>query len=98
MTEIGPEPALAGTTAVIDASEFTVKLVAARPPNCTAVAAVKLAPTIFTVVPTKPPSGVKEAILGSGTIVKFMSLVAVPESVVTEIGPVVAPAGTVAVI
>ena len=38
------------------------------------------------------------SITGSGFTVKFVALLAVPDGVVTEIGPVVAPAGSVAVI
>ena len=49
-----------GDTAVIDASELTVKLAAAVPPKLTAVAPVKLTPLIVTVVPPAlvPAAGV----------------------------------------
>ena len=65
------------------------------------VAPVKFVPVIVTVVPTGPLVGVKLVIVGAGTplvTVKEVALVPVPPEVVTAIGPVVAPAGTVAVI
>jgi hypothetical protein len=66
---------------------------AAVPLKLTAVAPVKLAPLIVTAVPAGPLTGVKLAIAGAA--VKLDALVAVPPGVVTLIGPVVAPAGTV---
>src|SRR5439155_15055055 len=60
----------------------------------TAVAPVKFAPLIVTLVPTGPFVGVKLAIVGA--IVKLLALVAVPAAVVTLSGPVVAPVGAVA--
>ena len=66
------------------------------PLNRTAVAAVKFAPLIVTLVPTGPLEGVKLVIVGAGTTVKLLALVAVPPAVATLSGPVVAPAGTVA--
>ena len=69
------------------------------PLNFTAVAPVKLAPVIITFVPTGPLVGEKLVIEGAGTVtVKLVELVPVPFAVVTLIGPVVAPVGTVAVI
>src|SRR5262245_60555063 len=50
----------------------------------------------MTVVPVGPVAGVKPVILGA--TVKLVALVAVPPGVVTVIGPLVAPAGTIAVI
>ena len=75
--------------------------VAAVPLNLTAVAPVKAVPVITTFVPTGPLVGEKLVMLeGAGGVVtvKFVELVPVPAEVVTLIGPVVAPAGTVAVI
>jgi hypothetical protein len=66
------------------------------PLNATDVAPVKLAPVIVTAVPTGPLVGEKLVI--HGPTVKLVALVAVPAGVVTLIGPVVAPEGTVAVI
>ena len=69
---------------------------AALPLNVTAVAPVKFAPLIVTLVPTGPLAGVKLVIVGGGTTVKLVALVAVPPGVVTLSGPVAAPADTVA--
>ena len=68
--------------------------------NLTEDAPVKFVPVIATDVPTGPETGVNEAIVGGEDeiTVKFAALVAVPLLVVTVILPVVAPAGTVAVI
>ena len=68
------------------------------PPTVTAVAPVKLLPVTVTAAPIPPLVGVKSVIVGAGMTVKLVLLVAVPPGVVTAIGPVVAPAGTVAVI
>lgn len=86
-----------GTVAVICEGELTVK-VALLPPNITVVAPVKLDPFIVTDVPTGPFGGVKPLIVGADTRVKFAPLVAFPPGVVTEIGPLLAPIGTVAMI
>ena len=75
-------------------ADVTVKLAAFTPLNVTAVAPVKFAPLIVTLIPTGPLAGVKLAIVGA--IVKEGALVAVPADVVTLSGPVVAPVGTVA--
>jgi hypothetical protein len=70
--------------------------VALVPLNFTAVAPVKFVPLIVTAAPTSPLAGVKLAMVGGLITVKLPALVAVPPVVVTLIGPVVAPAGTVA--
>jgi len=72
-----------------------VKL-APTPLNATAVAPLKFVPLIVTLVPTGPLVGAKLVIVGAGTTVKLLALVAVPPAVVTLTGPVVAPVGTVA--
>ena len=69
---------------------------APTPLNATAVAPVKFVPLIVTLVPTGPLVGAKLVIVGAGTTVKLLALVAVPPGVVTLTGPVVAPVGTVA--
>ena len=66
------------------------------PLNVTAVAPVKFVPLIVTLAPTVPLVGVKLVIVGAGTTVKVLALVAVPPGVVTLSVPVVAPVGTVA--
>ena len=68
------------------------------PLKATAVAPVRLVPVITTLVPTGPLVGLKLVIVGEPMTVKLLALEAVPPGVVTEIVPVVAPAGTVAVI
>jgi len=75
--------------------ESTLKL-AATPLKVTSVAPAKFAPVIVTLAPTSPLDGVKELI--AGATIKSVLLVPVPAGVVTAIGPVVAPPGTVAVI
>jgi len=67
----------------------------------TDVAPVKLVPLIWTAVPTGPLVGAKSVIVGGvgggGVVtVKLLVLFAVPPEVVTLIGPVAAPEGTVA--
>jgi len=72
-----------------------VKL-ALAPLNVTDVAPLKLVPLIVTLVPTGPLVGVKPVIAGGKTTVNALLLVAVPPGVVTPIGPIIVPAGTVA--
>jgi hypothetical protein len=94
-TLIGPLEAPAGTVAVMAIAEFTAKL-ALVPLNSTAVAVVKFVPLIVTLVPTGPLVGVKLEMVGGLMTVKLLALLAVPPAVVTLIGPLEAPAGTVA--
>ncbi len=68
------------------------------PLNLTDVAPLRLVPVITTLAPTGPLVGEKLVIVGAATTVKLLALVAVPPGVVTAIVPLVAPAGTVAVI
>jgi hypothetical protein len=100
--EIGPVFAPDGTAAAIWWSETTLNVVAAVEPNVTVVAPVKFAPLIVTVVPTGPLVGVNPLTVGGeagGAVTEnAVEVVAVPPEVVTEIGPLVAPLGTVAVI
>src|SRR3989442_15829996 len=53
---------------------------------------------MVTLVPTPPLAGEKLLIVGAGMTVKLLALLAVPPAVVTLIGPVEAPLGTVAAI
>lgn len=96
MTLIEPVGAPKGTVAVTVPELLTVNT-AVLPPNETAVAPVKFVPVIVTPVPTGPVAGAKE--LMAGVIVKrvVVTIGAWP-GVVTVMGPVVAPAGTVVVI
>jgi hypothetical protein len=97
VTLMGPVVAAAGTVATIVVLELTVN-VALPPLNATAVAPEKFVPLIVTELPAWPLCGEKPVIVGGLTTVKLLPLVPVPAAVVTLIGPVVAPAGTVAVI
>ena len=65
-TTVPADPA--GEAAVIEVLDTTVKLVAATPPKCTAVAPVKLVPVIVTVVPpdSGPVMGERPPRVGSG--------------------------------
>jgi hypothetical protein len=93
VTLIGPVVVPAGTVAWMVVDDVTEN-VAVRPLNRTAPAPVKFVPLIATLVPTGPSGGEKLAIVGGLITVKLDALVAVPPTVVTLIGPVVAPAGT----
>jgi hypothetical protein len=99
LTAMAPVVAPAGTVAVICVA-LALKAVAFTPLNATTVAADRLLPLIVTDVPTRPLTGEKPVIEGAGPVVtaNAVALVAVPPAVVTAIGPVVAPAGTVAAI
>ena len=96
VTLICPVVAPLGTIARTWVSESSVKK-AAVPVKATPVVPVKWLPLIVTVVPTGPLVGLKELIVGGPTVtVKALLLPPVPAAVVTLIGPVVAPLGTVA--
>src|SRR5512132_2335128 len=99
VTEILPVDAPAGTVAVIFVEEFTVNI-ADVPANFTAVAPMKFVPLTVTTVPTGPLVGEKDEIVGLAPLVTLnaSALDTDPAGVVTEILPVDAPAGTVAVI
>ena len=75
VTVIGPDVAPAGTVAVILIGELTVNT-AEVPLKLTAVAPVRFAPLMTTLVPTAPLAGVKLVIRGA--TVKLVALVAVP--------------------
>jgi len=66
--------------------------------KATAVADEKFAPVMTTLVPAGPLMGVKEVMVGGTVTTKSAVLVPVPAELVTLIFPVVAAAGTVAVI
>ena len=69
-------------------------------PSLTRVAPVKPVPLIVILAPVRPEVGVKFVIVGGlpAVTVNEATLVPVPPAAVTEIFPVVAPVGTVAVI
>ena len=96
VTSIFPVVAPRGTVVVILAAEFTTCPGAGVPLNVTLVAPVKFAPLMVTLAPTPPWAGVKLVIRGA--TVKLVALVTVPAGVVTLSVPLVALAGTVALI
>ena len=93
VTWILPVVAPPGTLVLICVLDTTVK-VAETPLKVTLVAPVKVEPVIVTGVPFDPLVGEKELIFGS--TVKLVELVALPTVLVTLIGPLVAPLGTLA--
>jgi hypothetical protein len=98
VTEIGPELAPLGTVARIEKSELTVN-VAAFPANVTEVAPVRLSPAIPTSVPGPPLEGENASIHGAvepQAPWNTTALTVRAVGVVTEIGPAVAAAGTLA--
>jgi hypothetical protein len=98
VTLMVPVVAETGTTVVICVALTTVKVVV-TPLKRTAVAPVKFVPVNVTDVPAGPLVGLKEVMVGAGTVtVNDVEEVAVPLGVVTLIAPVVAAAGTVQVI
>jgi hypothetical protein len=100
MIEIGPSEAPAGTLAVNWVALSTVSVVAETPLNFTSVVPVKPVPVTVTRVPTGPEAGLNPLMVGAAggtTTVKEALEVPVPAGVVTAMGPVVAPPGTIAV-
>lgn len=112
VTAIRPVTAVDGTVAVICVFELTTK-VAATPPKVTCVPPVKLVPVMVTAAPGAPVVGLNEPMVGTPTgiavgvavgagvadvTVKLLELEAAPPGPVIPIGPVAAPAGTVAAI
>jgi hypothetical protein len=99
VTAIVPLEAPAGTMAVICVAEFTVKP-AAAPLKATAPTPMKPVPVSVTLAPTGPEPGANPLSVGAGlgVTLKLAALVTLPPGVVTETVPLVAPAGTVAVI
>ncbi|HVS31709.1 MAG TPA: hypothetical protein VMS98_09660 [Thermoanaerobaculia bacterium] len=75
-------------------SLFTAN-VAGAPLNVTVTVPVSLAPMMLTALPIGPASGVTLLMTGTAMTLNWLELVAAPAGVVTVIGPVVAPAGTV---
>jgi len=92
------EPVIApeGTVVVTVPELFTVN-VAGCPLNETAVAPVKFVPVIVTPAPNPPKVGAKEVMAGV-TVKRVVVTIGPLPGVVTVMGPVVAPAGTVVVI
>ena len=98
-TVIGPLIAPLGTTAVSAVSVAGGEKLALTPLKRTAVVPVKCTPKMLMESPTLPDDGVKSVMYGPGpTNVNAVGLLLVPMTVATLIGPVLAPAGTNAVI
>ena len=99
VTEIFPEVALTGTIAVMLVAEeaVTVAVVVLNFTTLSAGVVLKFVPEITIVAPTAPLPGVNPEIEGEGKTVKSVALNIVTPLVVTDIGPVVAPLGTVVV-
>src|SRR5260221_10253070 len=96
VTVMAPVVAAPGTVVVIVPELLTVN-VAGSPLNETDVAPVKAEPVIVTPVPAAPEVGANEVM--AGVTVKRIVVVKGPlPGVVTVMGPVAAPAGTVVVI
>src|ERR1044071_10447982 len=96
VTEILPVVAPTGTTALICVSDEEETL-AEVPLNVTEVGLLSVVPVMVTLVPAAPEVGVKLVIFGETMKLAGLGSL-VPLGVVTRILPVVAPAGTVAVI
>ena len=101
-TDMRPEPVACGTLVckaveVLDVSEASVALSFTR---LLLLIGSKLVPVIVTAVPAVPIAGVKLVIVGAveSATTKLVELTADPLGLVTEIGPVVAPLGTVVTI
>src|SRR5256885_7940980 len=96
VTVMGPVAASMGTVAVMEVSETTVKLLAGTPLKSMPVAPAKVVPVIVTIFPARPLGGVKEVMAGV-TVKRVVLVKGLLVGVVTVMGPVVPPLGTVAV-
>lgn len=96
VTVTRPDVAPAGTV-VVTVVAVLLPTTPAVPLKLTAVAPARLVPVMVTAAPTSPLVGAKLVILGVAMIVN-VALEALPPAVVTLMGPVAAPAGTVATI
>ena len=102
VTVIGPVVAPIGTETVSCVAELTAisNALTATPLKATALAPSRFVPVMTTEVSVPPSPGVKPAMVGvpEAVTVKLPLVAALPNAVVTTTGPVVAPAGTIAVI
>ena len=95
LTSMGPVVAPVGTVAMISVVEVTVPL-ADTPPILTVVELKKFPPLMVTLEPMAPAVGEKLVMVGALLAVKLLVLTADPANVVTVIGPLPAPVGTMA--
>ena len=97
-----PDVALVGTVAprLVAVAVLICAKVALKATRLLAATGSKLVPLIVTVVPAVPIFGVKPLMVGAAEplTVKGVLLVARPKGVLTVIGPVVAPDGTLVTI
>ena len=101
VSEIFPDVAPAGTDVVraVGVAAVTIDRVPLKATRLPVGVLSKLLPEIFTVVPAVPMVGVKLAITGaSEPTVNGVLVIAVPDGLMTVIGPVVAPDGTLVTI
>ena len=94
VTATGPVRAPTGTVVSIWVSLTRLKDAPAAPVKSTALVPVKPVPVIVTAAPTMPLAGARPVTEGTTSITKAL-LLPVPALLVTETGPVRAPAGTV---
>ena len=97
-TFTAPAPKLPGTVTWICVSVLLVSEVTTVELNFTSVALARLEPVMVNAVPVGPEIGEIEAMNGARITVKLVELLAVPFALITDINPVVAATGTVAVI
>ena len=100
MTVTGPVTTPAGAVTEMDVSleaEGVTAMEPLEPAKVTEVRGEKLVPAMVTAVPATPASGESEVMIGVKTV-KPALLAPVPDEAVTEIEPVRALEGTVAVI
>lgn len=100
VTDIVPVPAPTGTEVVILDTDDD-ETIAVTPLNLTVLldgVVLKLFPSITMIAPTAPLVGLNPEIIGVGNTTKSSALTVVTPFTLTEIFPVVAPPGTIAVI
>jgi hypothetical protein len=95
VTDTAPDAPVEETVALICVGEFTTKLAAVTPPNCTWLVPVKFVPVMVMVVPVLPVVGVNPVIVAPPTAVAAKSAFStlVPDSVIMRlVGENVKPA------
>jgi hypothetical protein len=99
VTDTGPDVAPEGTVVVmlVDVEVVTVASVPLNRTTLLVGVVLKFNPDMLTDAPTAPLVGSIPVMAGDGTTVKLTALVTVTPLTVTDIGPVVAPSGTMVV-
>jgi hypothetical protein len=100
VTVIGPVVAPLGTVTVmlVVVDEITVALTPLNLTTLLTAVVLKFVPVIITVAPGAPLDGVKPVKVGIGNTVKLVAVVIATPFTIIDIGPVIAPAGTIALI